>query len=138
MYQQKKAMKPINYESLKRGASTISSITLDARGSGYLRTYPMYRDFFGTSEIVSKQDFVIRSSIVYSWMPRVMVLQDNLIDDAIQAIRAFTDTSNEANEIEVLSKVATALNGSYIGLRSSFISSFPTGFPSLIRESTKP
>jgi hypothetical protein len=119
----------ISYERVKKGAATISSISLDARGKGYLQSYPIYTKFFQSSDINNKDDFIVRAGIVYSWMPRVLVLDKDRIDSAISAIHDFDDSKTEQDSSDLVRRVAEALNGSYIGASKFLHFQYPKLFP---------
>ena len=119
-------MKDIDYKALVVGANALSTLEVDARGEGYLNSYPIYLEYFQNTEVKSKSDFSIRAGLVYSWMPRVLVLCEGDIDKAVEMISGCTDNKNIN---KVVGKVAKALNGSYIGASKLLHFQYPETFP---------
>lgn len=119
-------MKDIDYRALVTGVNALSELEVDARGEGYLNSYPIYLEYFQSAEVKSKSDFSIRAGLVYSWMPRVLVLREGNIDKAVKAMnQCFDDQSIN----KVVGTVAKALNGSYIGASKLLHFQFPETFP---------
>ena len=119
-------MKDIDYKALVAGANALSALEIDERGKGYLNSYPIYLEYFQSTAVKSKSDFSIRAGLVYSWMPRVLVLCEADIDKAIKAMSECVD--GQSNN-KVIGKVAKALNGSYIGASKLLHFQYPETFP---------
>ena len=119
-------MKDIDYDALVAGADALTALEIDARGKGYLNSYPIYLEYFQSTDVTTKGDFSIRAGLVYSWMPRVLVLCEDHIDKAVQAMSKCTD---DRHTDKVIGKVAKAVNGSYIGASKLLHFQYPDTFP---------
>jgi len=76
-------VKNIDYQTIAKGAASLQNLKLDARGKGYLKSYPIYLEFFQGSKVHDNSDFIVRAGLVYSWMPRVLVLSEQDIENAM-------------------------------------------------------
>ncbi len=121
-------MKELSIDKLRRVAARIRKEDLDDRDETYLRNYPYYLHFFKENPPTDKKDFIVRAGLVYSWMPRVLVLDFSCLEEAVgclQKVRAIT----QPDSILDLRAVAKALNGSFIGMSKLFHFENPQIFP---------
>jgi hypothetical protein len=121
-----RVVEDIDYKALVAGANALSALEIDARGQGYLNSYPIYLEYFQSTEIKSTNDFSIRAGLVYSWMPRVLVLCE---DDIGEAVEQMSECFDDQSIYKVIGNVAKALNGSYIGASKLLHFQHPETFP---------
>jgi len=122
-------MNNIDFPSLASGATSLKHLVLDARGKGYLKSYPIYLEFFQASEVRDRDDFTVRAGLVYSWMPRVLVLSEQDVDDALEKILHFKESNSSSEIDELIDSVTKAFNGSYIGASKFLHFQYPKRFP---------
>jgi hypothetical protein len=124
-------MNKIDFQTIVKGVASLQNLELDARSKGYLKSYPSYLKFFQGSEIRDHDDFTVRAGLVYSWMPRILVLKEQGIGNAISVISHLQNPDTESNtDIDsVIEAVAKALNRSYVGASKFLHFQFPDIFP---------
>ncbi|MDD5095715.1 MAG: hypothetical protein PHV74_15275 [Dehalococcoidia bacterium] len=122
-------MKKIGFKQIVEAAQKIESLYLDSRRLGYLRSYPIYLDFFRSSALNTNSDFTIRAAIVYSWMPNVLMLKEGAIGPAVTMLKSLTGRMDESGKEEATARVAAALNGSFIGASKFLHFQYPNSFP---------
>jgi len=109
--------KEIGIEQLKQDAKNI--IDSNSDNPSYHETYGVFKRRFGETDFnnIDKDEFTELTSMVYSWMPRILILNWEEVDDNWDNIselltKASSDDELKKSEIETLS---TLINNSIIG-----------------------
>lgn len=105
----------MNFDSL-----TIDRLNQDAsqlkvpKGSSYIYSYPHFINYFKNQKTFDEQTLVVGSHLVYGWMPRVLTINTNKIDQAIKVInKARTADNLTDTDLQVLK---TTINNSIVGV----------------------
>jgi hypothetical protein len=98
-------LKNILSESLKFNPSTEDS---------YIKTYPEFIQFFKNISIISKHNLVISSHFVYGWMPTIIELKFQNMEDVLKSLnKAKNGAILTIAELELLK---SSINNSLVGL----------------------
>jgi len=80
----------------------------------YIKTYPEFIQFFKNINSISKHDLIISSHFVYGWMPTIINLKFQDMEDVLKSLnKAKSGAILTIAELELLKK---AINNSLVGL----------------------
>jgi hypothetical protein len=80
----------------------------------YIKTYPEFICFFKNINIISKHDLVISSHFVYGWMPTIIELKFQHMEDVLK----FLNKAKNGNILTIveLELLKSSINNSLVGL----------------------
>lgn len=103
-------LKNLNLENLKNEALTFSVNTENS----YLVAYPVFIEYFKTTNSIEKHHLIIGSHFVYGWMPTIIDLNISNLKDILNFLNEVKKGKIlNAQELEVLKK---CINNSMVGV----------------------
>lgn len=102
-------MKQLKLENLK---TEIESFKVDEENS-YLNSYQEFIQYFSEAPKIEKHHLIISSHFVYGWMPTILKLKLNNIEEVLQILNN-AKTNKILNSIE-LEKLRFSVNNSLVG-----------------------
>lgn len=102
--------KNLTFENLKRDAVNFSIKENDS----YITAYPEFIKYFETKSLIEKHHFIIGSHFVYGWMPTILTLKMENIDQILELLND-AKKGKILNQIE-LATLKTSINNSMVGL----------------------
>lgn len=91
-----------------------STSVADRRRFTYLTSYPYFVNFFAAKDVLTLDDLIIGGSLVYSWMPTVLVWKNNNFSAVVELLNKAKNSDSPIAESELLT-ISSLINGSIVG-----------------------